>query len=98
MPASDAAYRSVVEHLDQDSLIEMVRGALRVPSQSGEEEAAARYFVDIMGKVGLESELQPVPESWMMPASYNAVGRSRGSGGGQQFGRHPSSSAPWRLG
>ena len=83
--APEETYRSVLAHLDEDALIEMVRGALRIPSLSGEEEAAARYYADTMRGVGLEADVQPVPASTSMPASYNAVGRLRGGGGGQSL-------------
>lgn len=75
-------FRRVSDAVDEDFMLEAVRGALRIPSLSGEEKEVARYFVDLMQSRGIDAELQPVPETPMMGASFNAIGRARGSGGG----------------
>ncbi|MFO0986324.1 MAG: M20/M25/M40 family metallo-hydrolase [Alphaproteobacteria bacterium] len=68
--------------VDAGEVIELSRQALRIRSPSGEEEGVARFFVERMRAIGLEAELQPVPASHNMGASFNAIGRLRGSGGG----------------
>lgn len=68
--------------VDADETIELSRQALRIRSPSGEEENVARFFVERMRAIGLEAELQPVPASPNMGASFNAIGRLKGSGGG----------------
>lgn len=75
-------WSEVVRHVDQDSVIETARQALRIRSLSGEEENVARFFAERMKGAGLEAELQPVPASPLMGASYNALGRLKGTGGG----------------
>jgi acetylornithine deacetylase len=73
----------ILEHLDPHATVELARAALRIPSLSGEEKAAAEFFADRMRALGLEVELQAVPQEGQMPGpSYNAIGRLRGSGGG----------------
>lgn len=64
----------VLKAVDVDLITDLARGALRIPSFSGEEEGVARYFVDAMDNLGIDAELQPVPESASMPASFNALG------------------------
>ena len=68
--------------VDADEAIELSRQALRIRSPSGEEADVARFFVERMRAIGLEAELQPVPASHNMGASFNAIGRLKGSGGG----------------
>ncbi|MEQ8700460.1 MAG: M20/M25/M40 family metallo-hydrolase, partial [Bauldia litoralis] len=75
--------QAVVDQVDAEQVIELSRGALRIPSYSGEEEEVARYFQRSMADAGLDSEIQPVPESAMMGPSANAIGRLKGSGGGR---------------
>lgn len=74
--------RSVADLVDEDLVLELARGALRIPSLSGEEEGVARFFVDAMARVGMDAELQPVPATALMGPSFNAIGYMRGSGGG----------------
>jgi acetylornithine deacetylase len=79
---SEAA-RAAADAVREDQVIDLVRGALSIPSLSGEEEAVARYFVDRMGELDIAAELQPVPHDPMMPGpSFNALGTHSGSGGG----------------
>jgi len=73
---------AVTAKVDEKGVVDLAREALRIQSLSGEEEKVARFFVDSMRNVGIEAELQPVPESPLMGASFNAVGRVKGSGGG----------------
>jgi acetylornithine deacetylase len=73
----------ILRHLDPAATIELARAALRIPSLSGDEKAAAEFFASRMRAVGLQVELQAVPREGQMPGpSYNAVGRLPGSGGG----------------
>ncbi|HEV7372070.1 M20/M25/M40 family metallo-hydrolase, partial [Arenibaculum sp.] len=74
--------RSVADFVDEELVLELARGALRIPSLSGEEEDVARFFVDAMDRVGMEAGLQPVPATALMGPSFNAIGRLRGGGGG----------------
>lgn len=72
--------------VDADGVVELARGALRIPSLSGEEKTVAQYYVDAMRRVGMEADLQPVPATEHMPVpSYNAIGRLKGAGGGQSL-------------
>ena len=65
---------AVLAALDRDLVVELARQALRIPSYSGDEEGVARFFVDAMERLGIEAELQPVPATDAMGASYNALG------------------------
>jgi acetylornithine deacetylase len=76
-------YDAVLCALDEDALIDRVRTVLRTPSLSGEEEEVALLFTEAMTSLGMKSELQPVPANSKMAASYNAIGRLAGSGGGR---------------
>lgn len=78
----NAMFDKVMAAVDADEVIELSRQALRIRSPSGEEAEVARFFVERMRAVGLEAELQPVPASHSMGASFNAIGRVKGSGGG----------------
>lgn len=78
----DALFDAVCRAVDPEAVIELSRAALRIPSISGEERAAAEFFVGAMRGLGIPAELQPVPASPMMGASVNAIGRLKGSGGG----------------
>lgn len=75
----------VANLVDASFVLEAVRGALAIPSLSGQEHDVARYFSGLMDKVGLASELQPVPATDAMVASVNAIGRLAGSGGGRSL-------------
>jgi len=75
-------YEAVLKHLDADKVVELSRQALRIESYSGREEDVARFFVGALRDAGLEAELQPVPASPTLGASFNAIGRLKGSGGG----------------
>ena len=74
-------FDKVASQVDETFLLDAVRGALRIPSTSGEEEEVAHYFVRLMEGCGIEAELQPVAETAMMGPSANAIGRVAGSGG-----------------
>lgn len=78
-------FRHVAAQVDEAFLVDAVQGALRIPSLSGDEERVARYFADLMPRVGLEPELQPVPATDTMGASFNTLGRRRGTGGGRSL-------------
>lgn|GEM_PF-220330 len=79
----DDRVRAAIAAVDADQVTDLVRGALRIPSLSGEERDVAQYYVDRMGELGIESQLQDVPHDPMMPGpSVNAIGRLAGSGGG----------------
>jgi len=73
---------AVLECVDAEKVIGLSQQALRIKSLSGEEESVARFFVKEMHAAGLDAELQPVPASANMGASFNAIGRLKGSGGG----------------
>lgn len=76
------AIEHVASLVDEAFMLDAVRGALAIPSISGEEEDVARYFAGLMQQTGLQTELQPVPATAAMAASYNTIGRLQGSGGG----------------
>jgi len=76
---------AVIAKVDPAEVIELSRQALRIRSPSGEEQQVARFFVERMRAAGLEAELQPVPACANMGASYNAIGRLRGTGGGKSL-------------
>jgi acetylornithine deacetylase len=81
-PQSDEGWSDVLDKIDADAMLGLARGALRIPSLSGNEHEAARYFADHMAERGLDVELQEVPETPNMSASLNAIGRIKGSGEG----------------
>jgi acetylornithine deacetylase/succinyl-diaminopimelate desuccinylase-like protein len=67
----------VVEHIDEERLIERVRAVCRIPSILGEEGALAEYLVEVMGESGFAgAELQPV-----LPGRPNAIGHVDFGGG-----------------
>ena len=75
----NATLQRIAEHVDEGFLLEAVQGALRIQSLSGQEEEVARYFAGLMERVGLQTELQPVPGHETMSASFNTLGRLPGS-------------------
>ena len=87
MPHSslDAARKAVLAQIDPDQVVSLSQQALRIKSLSGEEEEVARAFVAMMQDAGMAAELQPVPASPNMGPSYNAIGRFKGAGGGQNL-------------
>lgn len=82
--ARTSRYQDVLAAFDEDRLIEWTRDVLSIPSPPGEEEAVARRFVDIMQDVGMDAGLQPVPETELMGASFNALGRITGTRSGAE--------------
>lgn len=84
MPLSpEAARKAVLEKVDAEQVVALSQQALRIKSLSGEEEAVACFFVGAMREAGMEADMQPVPASPNMGASYNAIGRVKGAGGGK---------------
>lgn len=81
----DAARAAVLDKVDADQVVDLSQQALRIKSLSGEEETVARFYVEAMRAAGMEAELQPVPASANMGASFNAIGRFKGSGGGKSL-------------
>jgi acetylornithine deacetylase len=81
----DAARKAALDKIDPNQVVAWSQQALRIKSFSGEEEQVARFFVDRMREAGMEAELQPVPASANMGASFNAIGRFKGSGGGKSL-------------
>ena len=81
----DAASKAALDKIDPNQVVAWSQQALRIKSFSGEEEQVARFFVDRMREAGMEAELQPVPASANMGASFNAIGRFKGSGGGKSL-------------
>lgn len=80
--ADREVWEAVIGQVDAEQVVELARGALRIPSYSGEEIEAAKYFERAMADAGLDTALQPVPESPLMGPSANAIGRLEGLGGG----------------
>lgn len=77
------ACSTAIAAVDDDQVVDLVSGALRIPSLSGEEREVAEYFAGRMADFGLGGQLQPVPHDPLMPGpSVNALGRLSGSGGG----------------
>ncbi len=83
VPSLEEACAQAVAAVDGDRVIDLVRGALKIPSLSGQEHDVAAYFVARMTDLDIDSELQAVPHDPLMPGpSVNALGRLAGSGGG----------------
>jgi acetylornithine deacetylase len=80
--ALSAVAQAAIRAVDPARVLDLARSALRIKSLSGEEEDVARFFVGAMRDAGLEAELQPVPATSHMGASFNALGRLRGRGTG----------------
>src|SRR5262245_46697055 len=70
-----------MRQVDPEQVLALARGALRVPSFSGDEVAAAEYFAAEMRTIGMAVELQEVPQPERGKPSSNAVGRFAGGGG-----------------
>lgn len=84
--SGEAMRKRVLSCLDESRVISLAQSALRIPSLSGEERQVAEFFAREMAAVGLDSNLQAVPESKnMSTASWNAIGRLRGKGGGNSL-------------
>jgi len=66
-------------------VLTLAQAALKIPSFSGEEERAARFFVEAMKQAGIDARLQPVPESSLLGPSFNALGFVKGRGGGKSL-------------
>src|SRR5688572_19210003 len=81
--AREDVWGDVLQHVDADMVTALARGALKIPSISGQETPFAQYFDAEMQRIGMATELQSVPASDHMGPSTNAIGRLRGSGGGQ---------------
>ena len=62
--------RRVRDVLNLNSAVELICGAIRIPSLSGHERAVARYFAAEMQNRGLTTEIQRVAED-----SDNVIGR-----------------------
>jgi len=75
----------VIARVDGEAVVDLARRALMIPSLSGQEENAARFFFDAMRRLGIEAELQPVPECPTMNASWNVIGRVKGKGEGKNL-------------
>ena len=67
----------VIECVDELTLLQVLKGILRIPSFPGEETACARYILNWMNERGFETDLMEVEEGRLQP-----VGRIMGSGGG----------------
>ncbi|MFC1802678.1 M20 family metallopeptidase [Thermoproteota archaeon] len=67
----------VIECVDEEILIDLLKGMLRIPSFQGEETDLAKYIANWMEKRGIEVELQEVEEDRLQP-----IGRLRGTGKG----------------
>src|SRR5262250_561995 len=70
---------SLLSQIDATRSLDFLAAMIQHKSYSGtpEESALARFMVENLKELGLEAELQPVPDS-----RFNAIGRWRGAGGG----------------
>jgi succinyl-diaminopimelate desuccinylase len=65
--------RRIEDQLDLDRAIELVQGAIRIPSVSGHEREVGGYFAEQLERRGLIVEVQEVAAD-----SVNVIGRLRG--------------------
>lgn len=69
---------SLPDLVDLGEIVSTAKDLVRIPSFKGEEQEVARWIVAWLKERGFETELQEVE-----PGRYNALGRLRGTGGGQ---------------
>ena len=65
------------EQIDVESLAELDRQLVSIPSPTGQERAVSEYIAGYLREAGIEGTYQPIDEH-----QGNALGRIRGSGGG----------------
>ncbi len=53
--------KKVLEHIDEELLIDIAKDMISIPSISGEEGKLAEFLVKRIGKLGFKAELQEVP-------------------------------------
>ncbi len=53
------AQQAAIDAVDAEDVVELARQALRIRSPSGDEAAAARFFVDRMRAAGLMPSCKP---------------------------------------
>src|SRR5262249_56063835 len=84
---------SLLSQIDTTRSLEFLAAMIQHKSYSGtpEESALARFMVENLKELGLEAELQPVPDN-----RFNAIGRLKGTGGGASllFNGHPDTNPP----
>lgn len=78
MTTSDAD--RVLDAVDRDAMVDLVRRLIEVPSFKTEETEVARLLADYFGQRGYEVELQEVE-----PGRYQTVAILRGTGGGKSL-------------
>jgi acetylornithine deacetylase len=66
--------------IDDAADLELLRKMIQIRSYTHEEAPLAKFLVDDMKRLGLETQLQEV-----QPGRYNAIGVLRGSGGGKSI-------------
>lgn len=71
---------AVASLVDLEAAIALVRGAIRIPSVSGQERAVGSYFADRIRERGLSAEVQEVG-----PDSVNVIGRLTGGNAGPRL-------------
>ena len=67
----DEWQKEVLEHLDEDMLIDLAKDMTSIPSPAGEEKPLAEFLVKRMKELGFKTELQDVPGYKDRP---NAIG------------------------
>ncbi len=70
----------MLQHIDQEELVEMGKSLVRIPSFIGEETPAARWVASYLAARGYEVELQEVEPAW-----FQAVAMLKGTGRGRSF-------------
>src|SRR5215475_10524726 len=70
---------SLLSQIDATRSLDFLAAMIQHKSYSGtpEEGELSRFMVESLNELGLEAELQPVPDN-----RFNAIGRLRGTGGG----------------
>jgi acetylornithine deacetylase len=80
---TDFAKEAVLGAVDEQEILKLEQGAVRIPSLTFEEHGACDYFARQMEALGLEVEVFTIADPYGAPkSSRQPVGRLRSSGGG----------------
>jgi acetylornithine deacetylase/succinyl-diaminopimelate desuccinylase-like protein len=83
---ADAAKRSVLAAVDDQEVLRLEVGAVRIPSLTYEEQGVCDYFARQMRAIGLEVDVYEVSDPFgSAKTSRQPVGRLRGTGGGKSL-------------
>ena len=85
-PDPEAAKAAVLAAVDEQEVLRLEVGAVRIPSLTYEEHGVADYFARQMRAIDLEVEMYEVSDPYGSPkTSRQPVGRLRGTGGGRSL-------------